>query len=401
MQMSQPMQKTAVSRIPILLLVGSATLIGSVILLILMFDIGSDSDVPTFGFVLTFCGLPLVVLGTPLFMFAREKRESRVSPKWMEFFLAGIGAIFPPAILTTAMWALWWIIFGLTFLLLGGDPYGVPFNAASTIVSLLALGMSVILVRVNWHNMVDQLYPIVGHTSAFAKLSRTSKLWLLKRGLIMVGLFFVSIIIALMLFGFFGSVGDSFTIGDQFLMTLLFFVVQVFLVGISAWLWLRKPPIPQGLDIAQEVLSKGLTAQGYQVLSLPDLINQPEWQGKIDEGFVASVDLIAQRDGHNMVIDILTPVETLRPPEWREAAEFQTAVWYLSSQLNLPPPVEASFVLVDIEPAESLRVFAEAHDIQIQNITNSALIDALVDDATLQQISTSWFAAPVVAGGHS
>jgi len=92
--------------------------------------------------------------------------------------------------------------------------------------------------------------------------------------------------------GTFGSI-EGFKISDQFLFTLLLFVLQVFLIGISAWLWLRKTPIPQGLEVAQEVLSKALIAQGYQVLSLRDLINQPERQDEIDEEFVASVDLIA------------------------------------------------------------------------------------------------------------
>jgi len=399
MQMSKPGQKTTVSRIPILLLLGVATLIGSIILLLLMFNMNSE-DIPI-SFIISFCGLPLVILGTPLFMFGGEKRESRASPKWLEFFLAGVGAVFPPAILMVAMWALWWIIFGFASLVVDGDPFGIPFNTASIIVSLLALVMSVMLVRVNWRNMVDQLYPVVGNTSAFAQLSRTSKLWLVKRGLLIVGLFLVGLPIIFMLVVSNTSEGDFFTIGDYFLMELFFFFAQIFLISISAWLWLRKPPIPQGLEVAQEVLSKALIAQGYQVLSLRDLINQPERQDEIDEEFVASVDLIAQKEGHSMVIDILTPVETLYPPEWSEAAEFKTAVWYLSSQLNLPSPVEARFVFVDVTPAESLLAFTEAHDIQTQSTTNNALLDALVNDAALQQIATSWFAPPIAPGGQS
>ncbi len=389
MEKSQPVRITAVKRIPILLFLVAATLIGSFLLLGLLLNLEDSADVH-FSFLLTFFCLPLIIFVIPLFMFGSEKRESRARPRLLEFFLAGVGAIFPSAIMTALMWVLWWILYGLFFLFAPDDPFGVPFNIASTIVTFLALGLSVFLVRVNWRNLIEQLYPVVGNTSAFAKLSRTSKLWLLKRGLIIVALFLVSGVLLLILIGTFGSL-EGWTIFDQFLVSLSLFVVQIFLVSISAWLWLRKPPMPKGLEVAHEVLGKMLTAQGYEVIALPDLINHSEKQGKIDKAFVASVDLIARKDDHSLVIDILTSVETLQPPDWNDAAAFKTAVWYLSSQLNLPTPIEARFFLVDITPEDSLLAFATAYDIQIQHTTNGMLLDALANDATWQQIAASWF----------
>lgn len=388
MEKSQPVRITAVKRLPILVLLVAATLVGSFLLLGLMLNIGSEEN--HYSLLLTFLGLPLIIFVIPLFMFGGEKRKSRARPRLLEFFLAGVGAVFPPAILTALMWVLWWILYGLVFLFAPDDPFGVPFNAASTIVAFLALGLNVFLVRVNWRNLIEQLYPVVGNTSAFAKLSRISKRWLLKRGLVIVALFLISGFIIIIIIGFFGST-EGFSILDQFLFTLFLFVVQLFLVSLSAWLWLRKPPVPQGLEVAQELLGKMLTAQGYEVYALPDLIHHPEQQGKIDEAFVASIDLIARKDDHSMVIDILTSVETLQPPDWNDAAAFKTAVWYLSSQLNLPAPIEARFFLVDITPEDSLLAFTTAYDIQIQHTTNDMLLDALANDETWQQMAASWF----------
>ena len=112
----------------------------------------------------------------------------------------------------------------------------------------------------------------------------------------------------------------------------------------------------------------------------------------------ASVDLIAYGEDSSLVIDVMTRDETIEPPDWVAASEFRMATWYLQTELKLPEPVGAIFVLVDVMPDDTLHTFAESHDITVIQLSGEEVVELLVQDMSetaLQKTAVTLF-SPVL-----
>lgn len=321
--------------------------------------------------------MPLGVLVVLVLMLMRENRMSEVKPKLLELFLAALGALYPSVLVAVLLWLVWWVMYGI-FVLFGweGGMYLAAYTSAGNVFGLLSLGAAIYLVWMNWRHVGNQLYPSVGTHSAFALISKSGKTWLLKRGIIFSIIFFITFVIAAVSVEF--SEGENITIGDEFILSLFIVILYLYFVSITAWLWLRKPEVPHGIDFTNQAISRFLKPLGYEVQKLTELKNMQN--GAIDEQMVASVDLIASKESHSLVIDVMTAEETHYVPDWVIASEFRMAVWYLKNVLQLPSPVEAVAVLVDINADESMFRFAEDQNINVIQLSNDEVVGLMTED---------------------
>ncbi len=348
---------------------------------ILFFIIGFATATPLllFGFYFlswtNICLVPLGVSAVLIFMSVREKRQSKAKPKWLELFLSTLGIFYPSVFVAILLWIFWWALYGLTVLLgVEEGMYGDAYTLASTIFGIVSFGAALLLVRVNWRHLVGQLYPQAGGKSAFAEISESGKFWLIKRGILFAVIFVIIIVIYFAISGEFFSEGDDITIGDEFIISLTIVIGYLFAISISAWLWLRQPENRFGIPMVNEMLYGVLKPAGYKVRSIVEI--KRENQGvEVSEFMTASVDLVASNEDGSLVIDVMTLEETAETPDWVMASEFRTATWYLQRVLQLPTPVEAIYVLVDVTPDDSLLTFAEGHAIKVLQLTSEEVAE--------------------------
>ncbi|MCP4421007.1 MAG: hypothetical protein GY805_30725 [Chloroflexi bacterium] len=352
--------------------------------ILLFFLIGFTSTVPLW-FINFVVGafwliglLPLVVFAVLIFLFIREKRVSEVKPRLLELFLAALGAFYPSVLVSIVLWLVWWVLYGVAVLFgVEGEQSGAAYRFATTVFGLLSLGLVIFLARMNWRHLLSQLYPQVGNQSAFVQISATGKKWLFKRGVILSIVFFVLLMIYLIVIG---SVESSSPVAADFQLGLFLVIIYLFFISISAWLWLREPKIPRGIEVANKAIARLLQPVGYEIQTLAEIINRPGQEAVVSEQMTASVDLVALSKGNSMVIDVMTREESPESANWVTASDFRTAVWYLESILALPEPVEAVFVLVDVIPEDSLLTFADKHDIKVIQLSGEKVVELLAQD---------------------
>jgi hypothetical protein len=336
--------------------------------------------------------LPLVVFAVLIVLSIREKRVSVVKPKLMELFLAALGAFYPSVFIAIILWLVWWIIYGVAVRFgMKGEQSGEAYRFATTVFGLLSLGLVVFLARMNWRRLLNQLYPQVGDQSAFAQISATGKSWLFKRGIILSVIFFVLLIIYLIIVG---SGELSSPVAADFQFGLLLVIMYLFFISISAWLWLREPEIPRGIEVVNRAIARLLEPAGYEIQTLAEIINGSGQESVVADQMTASIDLVARSEGQSMVIDVMTREESPESANWVTASDFRTAVWYLESVLSLPEPVEAVFVLVDVIPEDSLLTFADKHDIKVIQLSSAEVIELLIQDiseSTAQKMAATLF----------
>lgn len=387
-------QKTTVNRILLFFLIGFST-VAPLLILGLFFE----------SWVNIFL-MPLVVFVVLFMMFIKEKRVSGVKPTGLEFLYATLGAFYPAVLVTIILWAMWWIVYGIAVVVfdIDGGYYGDAYSFSSIIFGLLSLGVAIFLTRMNWRHLANQLYPQVGNRTAFAKISDFGKGWLIKRGILFIFIFFIALVFSFVVPAVFFSEGNDFTMGDEFLLSLSIIFVYLFFISISAWLWVRKPEIPRGVEITNTAIVQMLQPLGYKVQTLAEIKNDPKQEVVISDQMTASVDLIALSKGKSIVIDVITDEETPHAPDWVMASEFRTAVWYLRNVLQLPSPVEAVAVLVDIIADDSLFLFAEDQNIKVIQLSGEEVFDMMTGDVgeqALQSKYTSLFSSmkPMSANG--
>ncbi|MCA9942264.1 MAG: hypothetical protein KC449_02220 [Anaerolineales bacterium] len=377
--------------------------------LILFFLIGFTTATPLWVFGFYFSSginiflMPLVVFIVLIIMLLREKKVSSVKPGLLEYFLSFLGAFYPPVLASIALWVVWWGAYGLGSLFASdGELFGAAYDFAGVVYGVFSLGLASFLVRMNWRHVTDQLYPQVGRQSAFAKITAAGKLWLVKRGIILSVVFFVFLVVYFVIAGIFFSEGEDFTVGDEFLFGLFFIVIYLFFVSVSAWLWLLQPMNQLGLSEANEVVARALKPLGYKIRTVTELKNEPRPEVEISDFMTASVDLVAGREDGSLVIDVMTLEETTEAPDWVMASEFRSATWYLQKVLQLPSPVEAVFVLVDVLPDESLLAFAEDHDIKLIQLSSDVVAEWFAEQGNEPMAGTEATAlfSSLMSNGH-
>jgi hypothetical protein len=388
----------------------------------LFFLLGATSTIPflVLSFVLTaYWALfltPLLVLVLLIFMFAREKRVSEAKPRWLELFLSTLGAFYPSVLIAIVLWLIRWALYGLTFLVgVDGEYKGDAYNFANVVFVLLLLGSIVFLVSMNWRHLVNQLYPKVGNQSAFAQISATGKKWLIKRGSFLSFIFIILIPVVFFTLASNMSDNGALNIRNEFLMGLFVIVFYMFFISISAWLWLREPEIPRGVEVTNKTIVRLLQPLGYEVQTLAKIKNKPELGVDISDRMTASIDLISQSEGDSLIIDVMTSEETLASPDLAIASEFRMATWYLQGILQLSKPVKVVFVLVDVEADDTFFTFTDDHNIQVLQLSGEEVVDLLTQDMDEQALletaaglfsfslnnfsTTSSFAKPVMENG--
>lgn len=103
----------------------------------------------------------------------------------------------------------------------------------------------------------------------------------------------------------------------------------------------------------------------------------------------ASVDLVACRQGSSLVVDVMTRDETSDPPNWVAASEFRMATWYLQRVLQLPTPVKAVFVLVDVLANDTLFTFAKDYDIKVVQLSRQEVVELLAQNMSESALQKS------------
>ena len=357
--------------------------------LLLFFLIGFTTAVPLLLFGLFFFSLvniflmPLVIFVVLIVIAAREKRISIVKPGWLEYFLSFLGAFYPPVLAAIVLWLVWWVVFAIGALFVDADLSGPVYDFAGVVYGVLSLGIAIFLVRLNWHHVANQLYPQMGSQTAFAQITEVGKSWLIKRGVLYTILFVVMLVIYLLVSGSLFSDGENLTVGDELLLGGFFIVIYLFILTVSTWLWLRQPMKQFDVSEMNEVLSRPLNASGFKVRTIAELKAEPQQAVEISDFMTASVDLVASKEDGSLVIDIMTLQETTKAPDWVMASEFRTATGYLQSVLQLPKPVEAIFVLVDVLPDDSMVAFTESQNINLIQLTSEEVAGWLASDGSL------------------
>ena len=368
--------KTTVNRLLLFLLIGFTTAVPILIFGLFIFSW------------INILFMPLVIFVVLIVMAAREKRFSLVKPGGMEYLLSFLGAFYPPVLVAIILWLVWWGIFAIGAIFFNtGDLFDAVYEFAGLVYGILSLGFAVFLVRLNWRHVANQLYPPMGSQTAFAQITETGKMWLIKRGFLFSIIFFVMLVIYFVFSGFLFSEGEDLTVGDELLLGLFFMVIYIFIITVSAWLWLRKPVQRFGVPEINKALSQALKLADYKVSTITELKNNPKDAVEISDFMTASVDLVASNVDGSLVIDIMTMQETTKTPDWVMASEFCTATGYLQSVLQLTKPVEGIFVLVDVLPDDSLLAYAESQNIKLIQLTSEEVGDWLVSDGSMTTLS--------------
>jgi hypothetical protein len=356
--------------------------------LLLFFVIGFTTIAPLYivgFFVLSWVNifiLPGVIFISLIIMAVMENRKSNVEPRWLEYLLASVGAFYPSVLVTIVIWIVWWIAyFGLeVFLGLEGGVTESAYSGAGIVYGLLSLVVGFFLVRLNWRHLTNQLYPIpiMGSQSAFAQTSKTGKTWLITRGIILSIIWIIIFIVIDQIQIEFFSEGEALTIGDDALLSLPIFVLYLFLISISAWLWLRSPEPPDVTLLMKMSVTRLLQPLGYEVQTLAETINKPGQDTEVSDPITISVDLVACRPGHSIVIDIRTEDSDL--PDSGAASEFLMATWYLKRKLSLPTPLLPIFLFVDVIPDDTMASFAQDYDIRVVQLSTEEVIGLWAQD---------------------
>ncbi len=343
--------------------------------------------------------VPLVVLIVLIFKTAKEKRVSKVKPKWLELFLSAVGAIYPSVLTAIVLWLVRWALYGSAVLIgLDGEYKGAAYNFANAVFVLLLLGSIVFLVSMNWQHLLNQLYPKVGSQSAFAQISTTGKTWLIKRGAAL-SLIFIFLFLVILIVGPQMSEGGALNIRNEFVAGLFLVFLYLFLVSLSAWLWLSEPEMPRGIEITNEALVRLLQPMGYHVQALSDMRTDSIQKADFSEQMTASIDLVARKEEQSLVIDVITAKETQHALDWVIASEFQMAVLYLKNILQLSTPVKTVTVLVDVAADDSWFRYAEDQNIVVIQLSGEeviALMTANLSDSALQNKFASLFSPSMV-----
>jgi hypothetical protein len=347
----ESIKSVRVNRLALILLTVIATIIGLAPIVLLL-------DRPH---LLLYFAIGAAVLAA-LFSFTPEVSETSAtdSPGFLEFLLGGLGAIFTPALLGTLWVVLYWVIYGvakLVELLAVWAGWQVQPNADliafyPTVVLAALFGIGFVLI--SEQNMAGQLYPdTAGIKSAFYELLAQERRRLIgctSAALLVLG-------VALAVFMAAGSTGKWFHV-----------LLQLYLLVVSAPLSMlgTETTRPRETVDTVEDISQLFEAAGYQVERFPRT-------GSADvDPLLISLDLFAQRSGHNVVVDVRTASESTEPVDWKAGTGLTMATWALSKQRDLSPEdVDPLLVLVDdVKPDESLVTFSKKERVKILSVAS-------------------------------
>jgi len=297
------------------------------------------------------------------------------SPSFLEFLLGGLGAIFPSALLGF----LWIIVYGATFyatrlaelivVWLGGHIHPNADLIAFYPTVVLASLLGIVFVTLSEANLADQIYlDETGVKTAFYDLFRQGRRRLM--GCTTVALLFLGG--ALVLFWALGSIG-----------TVFYILMELYLMAISGSLWAESAETkPREAVDAIDGIGRLFKVAGYQVERSPRT-------GISDlDSLLASLDLLAQKTGHNVFVDVRTTSKPSEPIDWRAGAELAAAARTLSKHRNLAPgDVKRLLVLADTKkPDPSLRALGKKEQVRILRVTSDDIRRVLEEtDAEKQQ----------------
>jgi hypothetical protein len=141
----------------------------------------------------------------------------------------------------------------------------------------------------------------------------------------------------------------------------------------------RKPASPRKARLV-EAVAKLLTNAGYRVTDSPRT-------GRADvDPFLKTVDLLAQSDDSNLVIEIKSRHQAAEPVEWEAASLLRTAASAMGDALGSDGPASAMqpmLVLVGRNTAPSLDEFSRLEQFAVRVIEDESAIEGILaeDDA--------------------
>jgi len=291
------------------------------------------------------------------------KSSATNSPGFWEFLLAGLSAVYLPAIGGLLSLLGYVAVYGLAWLLrypvnwLGMpaqiDPPSIGNLAAAVLTVLGGLGSGAGIRRLR-----DQLYPdVAGLKSAFYDLISQKQRRL-------VG----CTIAPMLVLGAALAVLAVATDAGKW----IYVLAQAYLAVISAGLWSAGEFSMRSLAEIYAI-QRLLEAVGYQVTP------SPRTGDEAVDPLLVNVDLFAHSAERALAVQVRTPGQTPDAVGWTAASALQAAAWRLNSvnrESDLTPHVvEPLMVLVGIEPDDSLRSFSEEEGFGLVEISDKEFAD--------------------------
>ncbi len=277
------------------------------------------------------------------------------APSLAEFLLGGLESVLMPAFVGLVWMGLYGIVLGVSVLvqllidLFGGQ---LIFNA-----SLIALYPTVILggivamiaSKYQVDDMTKKLYPdIAGVRSEYFKFfttDRSKMIWSASASII------VLLILVVLL---------TFHILNQYLIYILmqftFFIVGNLFVSETKT---EKTEKKKRVDIVGRIKML-LETDGYITE-----INPRTGDASIDP-LLINLDIFAQRDNHNLLLDIRSKMDANKIIDWKSASTLIQSAYLLSAGKNIEPKdMDARLLLIDVKPDPSLKKISEQENIPV------------------------------------
>ena len=289
------------------------------------------------------------VLGAVLYALINGIKSSATnSPGPIEYLLGGMSAVYLAALGGIFAFLIYAALYGLAWLArfpaawLGILAQVVPASVAGTVTAFVTVVTGFFCAGAEIGHLRDQLYPdVAGLESAFYDLIARKR----KR---LVGCVVVPVLVL-------GAALLGLVLGLD-AGRWIYVLLQVYGVGISAWLWTAGTTFGQSsreVDAIKDLLE----AAGFEVTVSPRV-----GQAAVDP-LLVNVDLFAQSAQRALAVQVKTAERTSPAVDWIAASTLQAAARRLDSvnpEIGLTPhKIEPLMVLVGVEADESLRAFSE------------------------------------------
>lgn len=298
------------------------------------------------------------VLGAFLYVFVVGIRSFATnSPGVLEYLLGAVGAIFLAALSGIASFLIYAISYGLAWLAmfpaawLGVQAQIVPASAAEAVTAFYAVAAVFFCAGAELDHLRDQLYPnVAGLKSAFYDLIAR------KRGRLVGCVVVPMLVLGAALIG----LALSLDVGRW-----IYLLVQVYLVGISAWLWTAGTTVIQASQEVDEIKNL-LEAAGFEVVVSPRV-----GLATVDP-LLVNVDLFAHNASRALALQVKTAEQGPAALDWTAASALQASAGRLDSvrsEVGLTPhKIEPLLVLVGVEADASLCEFSDETGFELAQI---------------------------------
>lgn len=312
-----------------------------------------------------------LVVGLSLRNFKSYATELPTIP---EFLLGGLAAVLTPSTLGGFWLIAYGLIYGATKLVgsvavwvgmqlhLNAD--FIAFYPTVVLATLIGAG----LVIVEGENMASRLYPnTAGIKSAFYTLLTQGR-----RGLT------ISTVVALVILG----AAFLFFVRTDAINPWFYLFLELYLLVVSgaAMLSSGETTRPREAADAVEDISQLFEVAGYQVE------RSPRTGSAAIDPLLLNLDVLAQKSGHNIFVNVKTASESTKPIDWRAGTGLTTATRALSKRLDLSAEdVDRLLVLVDMKPDKSLRTFGKKEKVKILSITSDDVKRILEEEINAEE----------------